>query len=171
MRAWLNLHNPPACSSFKTVAGAKFELACQTSTPSQRFERRLRMPFKRGAANANFSNLTSTRWAVKTQHDPIAPKPPAQPPPAQPPIRRPNTFTAAYPLAVSSSSLRPQGARFPGSVYARSVVAWFGARVVFSWHSLSVYRIQSSAHSVASLLQLSDSRLAQSTAVSRERRV
>ena len=65
----------------------------------------------------------------------IGPKPPAQPPPAQPPICRPNTFTAAWPRVVSSSSLRPQGARFPGSVYARVVVAWCGVRTVCSWLS------------------------------------
>ena len=84
---------------------------------------RFRMPFKRGYD----ANRRDTPRAVAL--------PPAQPPPAQPPIRQPNTFTAAWSRAVSSSSLRPQGARFPGSVYARALATWCGVRAVCSWLS------------------------------------
>ena len=171
MRAWLNLHNPPACSNFKTVAGAKFELACQTSTPSQRFERRLRMPFKRGAANTNFSNLTSTRWAVKNQHDPDraqASGPTSSGPASNPPPQHFHCGLSSCGIELISSTT---GRPLLGVSICTSCcgVVWCAGCFLVSFIERLPNPIKS--HSVASLLQLSDSRLAQSTAVLRERRV
>ena len=85
MRAWFILNNPPACSSFKTVAEQSSNWLVKHPHQSRDFERRLRMPFKRGAANANFRYRTSTRLAVAIQHDPDRAQSsgPASNPPAQ----------------------------------------------------------------------------------------
>ena len=110
MRAWSNLHNPPACSSFKTVAGAKFELACQTSKPKQRSRQVIEDAIQTRCGQCQFQQ--SEQCPFGCGH-PTSPR--------SGPIFRPNLQSADPTL-----SLRPGLVRYQAHLYDHRAPASWG---------------------------------------------